>query len=293
MWQTLIKNWRIYLIEAWALGMFMVSAAFFTILLEHPNLLFKTLLPLPLYRRFLAGIAMGITAIFLIYSKWGKRSGAHMNPAVTLTFLQLDRIRFNDAAWYIIAQFIGGTFGILIFKWTTFSYISDPAVNYAVTIPGMDGPGVALFMEIVLSFVLFSIVLFSSNSTKWASYTGYLVGLLLVIFITFEAPFSGMSINPARTVASAFPANVWTDWWLYFIGPILGMNAAGYMYRRWYRKTHDGNCLTMKCHMSGEKHNSPTYDVLGPKDLLEKYRLGEQETLRIGEHSNFKLKQIS
>lgn len=293
MWQTLQKNWRIYLIEAWALGMFMVSAALFTILIENPNLPVRNAIESPLIRRLLIGIAMGITAVLLIYSRWGKRSGAHMNPAVTLTFLQLDRIRPNDAAWYIIAQFIGGTLGVLLFKWLTYDYIADPAVNYAVTVPGMEGIWVALLLEISLSFTLFVTVLFSSNSSKWSSYTGYLVGLLLVFYITFEAPFSGMSINPARTVASALPANVWTGWWLYFVGPIFGMNLAGYFYRRWYRKTHHDNCLTMKCHMSGEHHASPTYDVFGPKDLLGKYRPGDQETLRTGEHSNFKLKQIS
>lgn len=140
----------------------------------------------------------------------------------------------------------------------------------------MNGVWVALFLEIFLSFALFSMVLFSSNSMKWSPYTGYLVGLLLVVFITFEAPFSGMSINPARTLASAFPANVWTGWWLYFIGPISGMNLAGYVYRRWYRKTHHGNCLTMKCHMSGNRHDSPTYEVLGPMDLLETFDFNDE-----------------
>jgi aquaporin Z len=266
---ALQRNWRIYLIEAWALGMFMVSAALFVILIEHHGLPVRDAVESPLVRRFLVGLAMGLTAVLLIYSAWGKRSGAHMNPAVTLTFLQLDRIHPHDAAWYMAAQFAGGTLGVYAFKWLTFDYIADPAVNYAVTIPGMDGIWVALMLEALLSFLLFAVVLLGSNSPKWSPYTGYFVGLLLVVFITFESPFSGMSINPARTVASALPANVWTGWWVYFFGPVLGMNTAGYFYRRWYRKTHNGNCLTMKCHLSGEKHDNETYQVLGPKDLLE------------------------
>lgn len=269
MWTALQKNWKVYLIEAWALGMFMISAVLFTILIEAPDLPIRTAIDSALFRRFLIGVAMGLTAIALIYSNWGKRSGAHMNPAVTLTFLQLDRIHRHDAAWYILAQFIGGTFGILLFKWLVFKYISIPEVNYAVTIPGKSGVWTALVMETFISFGLFLTVLYLSNHKKLAPYTGFFVGGLLVLYITLEAPFSGMSMNPARTVASAFPAHVWTAWWLYFIGPILGMNLAGFMYRRWYRMQNDGNCLTMDCHLSGQQHDNEMYQVLGPKRLLE------------------------
>jgi aquaporin Z len=269
MWTALQKNWKIYLIEAWALGMFMISAAIFTILIEHPNLPIRTVIESPLLRRFLISIAMGLTAIGLIYSAWGKRSGAHMNPAVTLTFLQLDRIRLYDAIWYIIAQFMGGIVAILLFKGIAFHYISIPEVNYAVTIPGKEGIWVALGLEMLISFLLFGMVLYLSNHKKLSPYTGFFVGGLLILYITIEAPFSGMSMNPARTVASALPANVWTAWWLYFIGPILGMNLAGYLYRRWYRRAHNGNCLTMNCYQSGQKHDNATYEVLGPKRLLK------------------------
>ncbi len=270
MLEALNKNWRLYLIEAWALGMFMISAALFVILIEHPALPVRSAIESPLLRRFLIGAAMGLTAILLIYSAWGKRSGAHMNPAVTLTFLQLDRIRSVDAVWYILAQFIGGVLAIYLVKELLFNYLADPTVNYVVTVPGVDGTWVAFALETLLSFLLFLVVLLLSNHSRWASYTGYLVGIMLTIFIGWEAPYSGMSINPARTMASALPAGIWTAWWLYFVGPILGMQLAGRVYRRYYRSTHDGECLTMKCHLSGEKHNCPTYEVLGPKDQLQK-----------------------
>ncbi|MFN7117588.1 MAG: MIP/aquaporin family protein [Saprospiraceae bacterium] len=279
MWTALQKNWRIYLIEAWALGMFMVSAALFTIVVEHPELLVRRSIESPLLRRFLIGIAMGLTAIALIYSNWGKRSGAHMNPAVTLTNLQLNRIRPYDALWYILAQFIGGTLAILFIKWLAFPYISIPDVNYAVTIPGKAGIWAALGMECFISFGLFLMVLYLSNHKKLAPYTGFFVGGLLVLYITLEAPFSGMSMNPARTFASAYPANIWTGWWLYFIGPIAAMNLAGFLYRRWYRTTHNSNCLTMDCHMAGQKHDNVTYEVLGPKHLLKQIGAGNQNAV--------------
>ncbi|PKP09516.1 MAG: hypothetical protein CVU09_11285 [Bacteroidetes bacterium HGW-Bacteroidetes-4] len=270
MFKLLQKNFKIYLIEAWALGMFMVSASFFVILIEHPAFPIKALVTSPLLRRMLVGLTMGITAILLIYSPWGKRSGAHMNPAVTLTFLMLNRIRAVDAFWYIFFQFLGGYLGVAIFKWSLFSFISAPSVNYVVTIPGQTGMWLALILEFLLSFIIVITVLFSSNSSKFAPYTGYFVGFLLVVFIAFEAPFSGMSINPARTVASALVASEWNSLWIYFAGPLAGMFLGGYLYRAWYRSRNNGNCTTMSMHLSGYMHNCKTYEVLGPAKFLSK-----------------------
>lgn len=269
MLEALKKNWQLYLIEAWALGMFMLSAALFVILIEHPNLPVRGLIENPFHRRLLTGLAMGITAIVLIYSNWGKRSGAHMNPAVTLTFLQLDRIRPEDATWYIIAQITGGALAITIVKSLLFTYLADPTVNYIATTPGSSGIWVAFGFETMLAFLLFLLVLIVSNHSKLAPFTGYFVGIVLTIYIGWEAPFSGMSINPARTLASAIPSGIWTGWWLYFLGPVLGMQIAGWSYRHWYRTTHDGNCLGMRCHLSGDRHNCATYEILGPKKLLQ------------------------
>src|SRR5262249_37045875 len=102
-----------YLIEAAFLGLFMVSACSFTVLLQHPASTLRQMLPNAFIRRFLTGVAMGLTAIALIYSSWGKQSGAHLNPSITLTFLRLGKIDPWDACFYIIAQFIGGTLGVL------------------------------------------------------------------------------------------------------------------------------------------------------------------------------------
>src|SRR6185436_13047471 len=92
------QHWPEYLIEAWALGMFMISAACVTALLEHPASPVHQVIPNAFARRALIGLAMGLTAIALIYSPWGQRSGAHMNPATTLTFLRLGKITLWDTA---------------------------------------------------------------------------------------------------------------------------------------------------------------------------------------------------
>jgi len=88
-WRTaLARHWPEYLIEAWALGMFMVSASLFTLWFEDPASVLNHSIMNSDVRRALIGLAMGATAVLLIYSPWGKRSGAHMNPAVTVAFFK-------------------------------------------------------------------------------------------------------------------------------------------------------------------------------------------------------------
>src|SRR5437870_1664697 len=108
------SHWPEYLIEAACLGLFMVSACSFTVLLQHPGSILRQMVPSAFLRRLFTGLAMGLTAIALIYSPWGKQSGAHLNPSVTLTFLRLGKVEPWDAWFYIVAQFLGGTLGVLL-----------------------------------------------------------------------------------------------------------------------------------------------------------------------------------
>lgn len=250
------KHWPEFLIEAWGLGTFMVSAVVFTILIEHPDFYVRPMLENdPLIRRALIGLAMGLTAIGIIYSPWGKRSGAHLNPAVTLSFLRLGKISRENALFYILFQFVGGFLGVLLFKVLFIQYTASSYVNYAITVPGSWGITGAFLLELLLSFLLFYTVIWSSNQTKVAPYTGILAGIWLLIFITFEAPYSGMSINPARTLASALPANIWTSLWIYFVAPPLGMLLAVEIYSRFHYVKDE----RIKCHLSGRKHDCQTY----------------------------------
>jgi aquaporin Z len=223
---ALRRNWPEYLIECWGLGTFMVSAAMFSTLLEYPGSGLHRALPSADLRRALIGIAMGITAIGIIYSPWGKRSGAHLNPSVTLTFLVLGKVQRWDAMFYVLAQFVGGLLGVLSARWLLgMAFTGDP-VNYAVTQPGHAGVAVAFFAEMVISFGLMLVVLAMSSSDRLARYTGLAAGMLVATYITLEAPLSGMSMNPARTLASALPGSMWAHLWVYFTAPVTGMLGA-------------------------------------------------------------------
>jgi aquaporin Z len=221
-----------YAIEAALLGMFMISACGFVVLLEHPESALRLTVSDPTLRRLLMGTAMGSTAIALIYSPWGKRSGAHMNPAVTLTFARLGMMAPRDAAGYVAAQFVGGVAGVLMASLVLGELLADRATNYAATLPGPRGVAIAFGAEALITFVLMGVILTVSNHPRWARLTGLCAGLLVALYITVEAPLSGMSMNPARTLGSAAFARDWTAIWLYFVAPPLGMLAAAELYVR-------------------------------------------------------------
>jgi aquaporin Z len=225
-------HWPEYAIEAAALGTFMVSAALFATALYHPSSSLAEAISNEWLRRGLMGVAMGSTAVALIYSPWGQRSGAHMNPAVTLTFFRLGKVARHDFVAYVLAQFVGGIAGIAIVSAALGPRVSDPSINYVVTIPGPAGEAVAFLAEAAMSFVMMLVVLAMSNRPALARFTGLCAGVLVMTYITIEAPLSGMSINPARTFGSAVFAGNFVGLWIYFTAPPLGMLLAAALYTR-------------------------------------------------------------
>jgi aquaporin Z len=154
-----------------------------------------------------------------------------MNPTTTLTFLRLAKITIRDAAFYIAAQFVGGICGVLISKLLLGQIIAHSSVSYVATVPGPAGAGIAFVAEAVIACGMMLMVLFATNTPKLARFTGVFAGGLVALYITFEAPLSGMSINPARTFASALPSGIWTQGWIYFTAPVLGMFLAAGLFR--------------------------------------------------------------
>jgi aquaporin Z len=217
--------------EAAGLGIFMVSAGIAWTVLACPSWPVDRLLPDPLVKRLLMGIAMGGTAVALTYSPWGRQSGAHYNPAITLTFLRLNKIEAVDAFFYIAAQFVGGLAGVLFVEAILGRAFAEPPVEFIVTVPGPAGAEVAFLGELTISFVMMLMILYTSNRIPLMRYTGVFAGVLIVLYVTFEAPLSGFSMNPARTVASALPSGDWQGIWIYFIAPVGGMLVAVDAYR--------------------------------------------------------------
>jgi aquaporin Z len=225
------RHWPEYLMEAAALGIFMISAGACTALLDSPRSFLGRAHLAPYLSRAVIGVAMGGTAMGLIYSPWGKRSGAHMNPAITLTFLRLGKIPPWDACFYIVFQFAGGLAGVFLTAWILGAAFTQPPVNYVVTIPGPAGDWAAFGGELTISLIIMAMIVSVSNQPALARFTGLLAGLLIASFVEFEAPLSGFGMNPARTLASALPGGIWTGLWIYFTAAPLGMllAAQGYL----------------------------------------------------------------
>lgn len=226
---ALRANYALYLYEAAELAAFMISACVFTVLLFDPGVT-------PTYTPWLAracmGVAMALTAIAIIKSPWGKRSGAHFNPAISLTFYRLGKIGPWDTVFYVVFQFLGAIGGVGLSALILGPRLAIPQVDYVVTIPGLGGPAAAFAAETFMAALLMSVVLFTSNRPRLARFTPWCVGLLIANYILFLAPISGFSINPARTVGSAVWASVYTSLWIYFAAPLLGMFGAAEAYVR-------------------------------------------------------------
>jgi aquaporin Z len=229
---SLRRHWPEYLMEVGELGWYLLVVCVVTTLLQDPASIVRQTVFSSLARRCLMGLAMGSTAIAIVMSPWGKRSGGHFNPAITLTFYRLGKVEFWDTCLYVIAQFLGAIGGVALARYVLRGALSNHAVRYAMTLPGVYGSTVAFVAELAISFFLMITLLLITNRKRLAPYTAYFVGALLAVYYTFEAPLSGMSTNPARTFASAFHANYWHTLWIYFIAPSTGMLAAGELFLR-------------------------------------------------------------
>ncbi len=220
-------HWPEYLMEASELGLYMFLTCGFATLVRHPDSPLRHALPSDTARRGLMGSGMGLAIIAIIMSPWGKQSGGHFNPAITVAFYRLGKVEFWDAWFYLIAQFMGAVGGVAVAASAFGAALGNGEVHSAVTAPGMYGAPLAFLAELAISFVLMISLLLLTNHPALARYTPYFIGILIALYITFETPLSGMSTNPARTFGSALHANYWRALWIYFVAPSLGMLLAG------------------------------------------------------------------
>lgn len=242
--QALRAHWPEYFFEALGLGVFMFSACMCTALLEYGGSPLHQAIHSEALRRALLGSSMGLTATAIVYSPWGQRSGAHINPAVTLAFLRLGKIARSDAAFYIPAQFLGSVLGVLAAKALIPHAITDHAVRFGVTVPGEHGVGAALIAELLIAFVMMTLVLLIGSFERAAPFAGAATGVLVALYVFIAAPISGFGMNPARSAGSALVSGIWTAWWVYLFAPPIAMLGAAELHRR-LRGEHVMSCAKL------------------------------------------------
>jgi aquaporin Z len=171
-------------------------------------------------RRVLTGFLFGTTGALIAVSWVGKASGAHINPAVTLGFWIMGKMRTARAAGYMLAQCAGAVVGALpLLLWGGIGR----SVDFGATTPGPDyGTWLALAGETVTTFALVVGLFLFIGHKRLAPWTPLLFPFLYAVMVFLEAPISGTSTNPARTLGPAVISEVWRGWWIYLLGPVIG-----------------------------------------------------------------------
>ena len=166
-----------------------------------------------------------VTAVILFM---GAVSGAHLNPAVSVAFALRGDFPWKRVPGYIIIQLIGATLACLFLRW-----VFGNVEHLGATLPG---PGYknwqALLMEIVLTVVLVSVILGTASAAQNVGAIAALgVGGYVALAGLWAAPVSGVSMNPARSFGPALASGYWTSYWVYLVGPVVGMLiAVGFAY---------------------------------------------------------------
>ncbi len=183
----------------------------------------------------LVGVALAHGLVLAVMvSVIGHISGGHVNPAVTIGAWVTGQIKTGLAGVYILAQLAGGTAGALVLRLALPKAIWDPATLGAPTVSHRLGitNAEAVVIEAVLTFFLVFVVYGTAIDERGAfsKIAGLPIGLVLTFDILAGGPFTGAAMNPARAFGPMLVAGHWTDWWVYWIGPIGGGIIAAAVY---------------------------------------------------------------
>jgi aquaporin Z len=178
------------------------------------------LVPDPGMRRLITGFLFGATGASIAISPVGKVSGAHINPVVTLAFWLKGKMTRPHALGYVIAQLSGGILGALpLLAWGHMG----ASIDFGATFPGSGYTLLqATLGEVITTFGLIAGLFLFLGHARLRAYTPLLFPFLYALMVYLEAPVSGTSTNPARSVGPSVVAGNWHGWWIYWIGPLLG-----------------------------------------------------------------------
>jgi len=167
-------------------------------------------------------------AIAIMVSNLGHISGGLFNPAITLGFLATRRLTPRLAAAYVAAQLVGAVFAAAILRFL----VHKPAFDGAVPTASGIGAGRGMLVEIVLTFFLVGAVFATAVDPRGAfkSIAGMAIGLTITMDVFFGGPLTGAAMNPARAFGPELVGNIWSQGWIYWIGPAIGalIAALGY-----------------------------------------------------------------
>lgn len=211
---------RRYLAEGIATAILLAGGLTAVILVASPTGPVADLAVPAWLRRFVAGGLFGLTGTAATLSRWGRRSGAHLNPAVTLAFRLEGVVTTPQALGYLAAQLLGAVLGAGVARaWGPWGQ----GVEWGVTAPraGLPAWGAA-GLEAGVTFILIVLVLSLAARPTLRHLTPWAMGPLYAVLVALEGPLTGTSSNPARSFGPAVVTWTWTDGWVYWVGPLLG-----------------------------------------------------------------------
>jgi aquaporin Z len=179
-------------------------------------------------RLLFTGLLVGATVALIAVSPVGRLSGGHLNPAVTLAFGVLGRVSWHDLAGYLVAQFTGALVGALAFHllWGSVAV----SVRGGVTHPRVATPE-ALALEAGMTALLVATIFLFVSRERLARWTPLAVWPLLAVMIWKLSPYTGTSLNPARSEGPAVAFTDLPDLWIYFVGPLVGALGVALLWR--------------------------------------------------------------
>lgn len=230
---SLRGHWPEYLMECWGVGCLVLVSGVLAVMFDA--LMRPIAIAAPDTRRLTEGAIIALAGIGLVYSRWGRQSGAHYNPAVTATFFALGKVKKWDAVFYAAAHIVGGVVGLLLAVLILGQPFRNPPVDWTLAMPGGFGKAAAFLAEFAAAFTLISLILVLGGRPRLAPFIGVADGVMSLVFTAIIAPISGYSLNPARSLAAALLSGHWITLWIYLLAPPLGMLAAAAINRRLFR----------------------------------------------------------
>ncbi len=227
--------WQTYLSELVGTALLIGIGCSFVILDFGTRTPMASVIPSEGLRRLITGFLFGATGASIAYSQVGKISGAHINPVVTLAFRIKGKLSSRETIGYIVAQFVGAIAGAVpLLLWGQ----SGKSIAFASTTPG-NGYTMfeALIGEIATTICLILGLFTFLGHKRLRKYTPLLFPFLYAVMVWLEAPISGTSTNPARSFGPSLVSGVWYGWWIYFVGPLVGMLIGVTLHRfTWLKK---------------------------------------------------------
>lgn len=161
-------------------------------------------------------LAFGLALLAGLYA-FGEVSGGHFNPAVSLGVFLDRRIGGRDLLGYWVSQFVGAIVAALV----VLIAFTKTDVKHTATVPG-DGNGKAFVLEVVFTAIFIAVILQVTKSGVYGGTALLAIPLTLTMIHLAAVPWSGSSVNPARTFGPALIGNEWKAAWIYYLAPPLG-----------------------------------------------------------------------